>query len=36
MPNELASIKIKKTIAEASLKFKSEKFVGDEHFLFQN
>ena len=35
MPNELARIKIKKALAEASLKFKKEKFVGDEHFLFQ-
>ena len=35
MPSELAKIKIKKALAEASLKFKKEKFVGDEHFLFQ-
>ena len=35
MPNELARIKIKKALAQASLKFKKEKFVGDEHFLFQ-
>ena len=35
MPNELARIKIKKALAEASLKFKKEKFVRDEHFLFQ-
>ncbi|WP_429803796.1 cation:proton antiporter [Campylobacter concisus] len=35
MPNELARIKIKKALAQASLKFKKEKFVDDEHFLFQ-
>ena len=35
MPNELARIKIKKALTEASLKFKKEKFVGGEHFLFQ-
>ena len=35
MANELTRIKIKKALAEASLKFKKEKFVGDEHFLFQ-
>ena len=35
MPNELARIKIKKALAQASLKFKKEKFVGDENFLFQ-
>ena len=35
MPNELARVKTKKALAEASLKFKKEKFVGDEHFLFQ-
>ena len=35
MPNELARIKIKKALAQASLKFKKEKFTGDEHFLFQ-
>ena len=35
MPNELARIKIKKAIAEASLKFQSEKFCDEENFLFQ-
>ena len=35
MPNELARIKIKKAIAEASLKFQSEKFCNEENFLFQ-
>jgi len=35
MPNELARIKIKKAIAEASLKFQSEKFFNEEIFLFQ-
>ena len=35
MPNGLARIKIIKALAEASLKFKKEKFVGDEKFLFQ-
>jgi len=35
MPNELAKIKIKKAIAEASLKFQSEKFCNEENFLFQ-
>ena len=35
MPNELAKIKIKKAIAEASLKFQSEKFCDEENFLFQ-
>ena len=35
MPNELSRIKIIKALAEASLKFKKEKFVGDEKFLFQ-
>ena len=35
MPNELARIKIRKALAQASLKFKKEKFTGEEHFLFQ-
>ena len=35
MPNELARIKIKKAIAEVSLKFQSEKFCNEENFLFQ-
>ena len=35
MPNELARIKIKKALAEASLKFQSEKFCNEENFLFQ-
>ena len=35
MPNELAKIKIKKAIDKASLKFKSEKFVGEKNFLLQ-
>ena len=35
MPSELAKIKIKKALAEASLKFQSEKFCNEENFLFQ-
>ena len=35
MPNELARIKIEKVLAEASLKFQSEKFCNEENFLFQ-
>ena len=35
MPNELARVKIKRTIAEASVKFQSEKCCDKENFLFQ-
>ena len=35
MPNELSRIKIIKALAEASLKFQSEKFCNEENFLFQ-
>ena len=35
MPNELARIKIKKALAQASLKFKNEKFANEENFLLK-
>ena len=35
MPNELARIKIKKALAQASLKFKKEKFANEENFLLK-
>ncbi len=35
IPNELARIKIKKALAQASLKFKNEKFANEENFLLK-
>ena len=35
MPNELARVKIKRALAEVSLKFQNEKFCNEENFLFQ-
>ncbi|WP_262367528.1 hypothetical protein [Campylobacter concisus] len=35
MPNELARAKIKKALAQASIKFKNEKFANEENFLLK-